>query len=411
MKKIISALIITAMLLSTAFLLSSCSDGDDTTQKETVTRITLDVNPSIELIVDNKNKVTAVTALNDDGAIVIAGEAFIGKTPEEATKLILDISLDTGYIVSGNVEAGTNEIKISVSGDSEYADKLTKSIKAEVELFIDTEKITAEYKEAAALTKAELEKMVESVSELAEEELSKLTENELYKLLEESRIETATLLTEEMREAYNTAKEYEIEYTKRQEYAKIMEELGGFSAMLHSSYKKAVDDYHAAIEEVENFRYENLISPTSEYQKALLKMREAKVEFLKERQYVASLSINDSEYLAAKISLQASEQDYDAAYNLLVSIGNTVNASFDKLLATLRASEAALEALEEQLFKGDLLAQIDSHAKEIEDELNAAKDQFFADFEKSHGEDINASLAELMARKNALIAANSQNNN
>ncbi len=408
MKRLISLLIVGTMLLSVCFALSSC-DTEVKAPEGSVTRVTVDVNPSVELMVDDQNKVSAVTALNDDGAIIIAGEVIIGKTPEEATKLILNIALDAGYIVSGNAEAGTNEIKISVSGDTKYQEKLSGSIKSEVEAFIDTEKLVAEYKEVEALAKAELEALALELSQKTKEDVKTLSETELYRLIEESRIETASLLTEELRDAYNEAKAYEIKYTERAEYAKIMEELGGMTAILQSSYKKALESYRSAVEEIEKFRYEQLVSPNSEYQKALVKMRDAKAEFLKERQYVASLDINGESYASAKLTLQASEEQYEAAYNLLVSIGDSVNISFDALLAGLASVETMLVTLEEQLFTENVLAEIDAHAEEIEAQLNTAKDNFFREFEAEHSADIDAYLAELEAKKEALIAANKTN--
>jgi hypothetical protein len=39
-------------------------------------------------MIDDQNKVVSVTALNDDGGILIVGEAFVGKTPEEAVEYI-----------------------------------------------------------------------------------------------------------------------------------------------------------------------------------------------------------------------------------------------------------------------------------------------------------------------------------
>ncbi len=403
MKKILSSVLVIVMILSCTALLFSCGGGDNNPPEGTVTRVTVDVNPSIEFMVDDQNKVVAVTALNDDGAVVIAGEEIIGKTPEEATKLVLEIAHETGYIVDGDNEVVKNEIKISVSGDSKYQESLTKSIKAEVEVFIDTAGIKASIEEVAALAKADLEALALEVSAKTAEELEKLSENELYKLIEESRIETATLLTEEMREAYNTAKNYEINFTKRAEYSAIMEEIGGFSAMLNAGYKAALESYQEAIVKIEEFRYDMLISPESEYQKALLTMREKKEEFLKERQYVASLDINGTEYASAKVTLQASEEQFNAAYALVVSIGDAVNQSIDTLIAAIKASEATLISLEEQ-FPDDLQAAIDAKATEIEANLNAAKDQFFTDFEAQHGEDIASSLAALEAKKAELKA-------
>jgi hypothetical protein len=408
MKKLFTLLLTLALLISTSVFLFSCNEEAAEAPEGTVTRVTLDVNPEFELMVDDNNLVVAVTAMNDDAAIVIAGETIVGKTPDEAINLLLEISTDAGYIVSGNVSAGTNEINISVSGDSDYAKQLSEKLIEKTESFMSSENITASVKAAAALTEEELKALASSVSTLAEEELAKLSQNELYKLIEESRVETATLITEELREAYNSAKEYEISFTEREEYAKIMEELGGFYSILLSSYNSALDTYYGVIEDIEAFRYDNLISPDSEYQKALAAMRDKKAEFLKERQYVATLDVNGTEYASASVTLKASEEQFNAAYALVESLGKTVNDYIDTLLVSLKSAETMLLAIEEQ-FPASLTEVINAKASEIEASLNAAKDSFFTEFEAEHAADITATLNELKAEKEALIAANANN--
>ena len=408
MKKLFTLLLTLALLISTSVFLFSCNEEAAEAPEGTVTRVTLDVNPEFELMVDDNNLVVAVTAMNDDAAIVIAGETIVGKTPDEAINLLLEISTDAGYIVSGNVSAGTNEINISVSGDSDYAKQLSEKLIEKTESFMSSENITASVKATAALTEEELKALASSVSTLAEEELAKLSQNELYKLIEESRVETATLITEELREAYNSAKEYEISFTEREEYAKIMEELGGFYSILLSSYNSALDTYYGVIEDIEAFRYDNLISPDSEYQKALAAMRDKKAEFLKERQYVATLDVNGTEYASASVTLKASEEQFNAAYALVESLGKTVNDYIDTLLVSLKSAETMLLAIEEQ-FPASLTEVINAKASEIEASLNAAKDSFFTEFEAEHAADITAALNELKAEKEALIAANANN--
>lgn len=86
--RMLSLILCFLLLAGIALPLSSCSKGKKPPEG-TYTRMTVDVNPSIEFMVDDENKVASVTALNDDGSILIAGEAFVGKTPEEATQLVI----------------------------------------------------------------------------------------------------------------------------------------------------------------------------------------------------------------------------------------------------------------------------------------------------------------------------------
>ncbi len=83
-KRILSVLLATAMLLATTVMLfTSCGKKDATPPEGTYTRLTVDINPGVEFMVDDQNKVVSVTAPNDDGSILIAGEAFVGKTEKQ----------------------------------------------------------------------------------------------------------------------------------------------------------------------------------------------------------------------------------------------------------------------------------------------------------------------------------------
>ena len=126
-RKILCAFLVCAMLVS-SLVLVSC--GGDRPTEGTVTRMTVDINPSVEFMIDDENKVISATALNDDGSIILVGEAFVGKTPEEAVELMLTVATETGYLVKGNVQATDNAVKISVTGDTKYAEKLVDDLSA-----------------------------------------------------------------------------------------------------------------------------------------------------------------------------------------------------------------------------------------------------------------------------------------
>ena len=321
-RSIICILLLCSLLLSTV-LLAACSQPDATPDAGTVTRMTVDINPSVEIMIDEENKVTSITALNDDGSILIVGEAFVGKTPEEAVELMVSLASETGYLVQGNVEATENTVKISVSGDSKYAEQLMKDVSAKAESVMESLDITGKVEKAEAMKLEELRKLALSTSIYTEEEINAMDEAQLYKVIALGRVETAQLLTEEMRNAYYSAKEYKISFAESAETARIIEEMGGLYTLVHSSYKTALDLYSTAITKLDNFRYDMLVSPESEYQKSLTKLREAKVALLKQKNYTASLEINGEEYASATVTLQASEENYEKALAAYEQLGPT----------------------------------------------------------------------------------------
>ena len=82
MKKLFKLSLVVVMVALVGFFLVGCNK--DNKKEENMTRVTVDINPSIEIIVDEDDKVVSVTALNDEGNIIIVGETIVGKTVEEA---------------------------------------------------------------------------------------------------------------------------------------------------------------------------------------------------------------------------------------------------------------------------------------------------------------------------------------
>lgn len=402
-KRIISCFTALALILSMSVMFCSCSSAPKAPEG-TVTRITIDVNPSVELMVDDENKVVAVTALNDDGSILIAGETIVGKDAEDAAELIVSLSADTGYIVKGEVSADENTVKISVSGNSEYAEHLKNTIEQNTAEFMEKHDINGKVEKIEAAKMDTLRQIAAGTSGFTAEELETMSENDLYKVIAAGRIETALLLTQDLREAYNTAKEYEISFAERKATAVVIEGMGNIYTLVHAGYKTALEAYSSAIKAIDDFRYETLVSPDSEYQESLAKLREAKTELLKQKNYVATLDINGEEYASASLTLTMKEETYEAALSAYEKLGEIANSTLESLISTMRSCEQALISLEEN-FSDDIKAELTAHAKDLENAVNEAKDGFFAEFEAAHKDDIEAIEADLIARKQELIAS------
>lgn len=403
MKRKIVCLLLSVIMLLSSMVFVSC--GSTEPEEGMITRMTVDINPSVEFMIDDENKVVSVTALNDDGSILIVGEAFVGKTAEEAVELMLSLATETGYLVKGNVEAGENTVKISVSGDSRYAEKLLSDVKKQATDVLDRLDVNGKVEEIKALGLDALRALALDTSIFSEEEIAAMDETQLCKVIAAGRIETALLLTEDMRNAYFAAKEYEISFARSEEVAKVIESLGGLYTVTHSAYKAALDMYSSAITELDEMRYNLLVSPDSNYQKALLALREAKVDYLEKRTYTASLNVNDEEYASASVTLQISEENYEKALAAFEKIGNDVNEAMESLIAVLRQSEEKLKQLEETMFDKNIEAKLEEKAVEIEEKLNSLKDSFFNEFETAHAEDIAEVESSLLAKKQELIAS------
>lgn len=408
--KCLSLALCLCLLIGMALPLASCKKSEPTPPEGTYTRMTVDINPSVEFMVDDQNKVVSVTALNDDGSILIAGEAFVGKTPEEATRMVVSLATDAGYLVKGEIHVeNTDEsqkVEISVSGNSDYAKELAKNVKSDVEKYLKDNKITATVESVKAKTLDEMRKVVIEDGLFTEDEVKNMTEEQLYKALAAGRIETAQLLTAEMREAYYRAKDYKISFVEKQATADIISGMGATYKVLMSGYSKALAAYSTSIDTLDELRYSLLVDPESAYQKALASLRDAKEDLLKEKKLIFSVKDGDKTYVEISASFKLSEEAYNKALKAVEDAGAAANKAMETAIAALREVEAQLKALEEKLRENeDISAKLTAEAQKLEDTLNKAKDNFFAEFEAAHKSDIEKAEADLEAKKQELIAA------
>lgn len=408
--KCLSLALCLCLLIGMALPLASCKKSEPTPPEGTYTRMTVDINPSVEFMVDDQNKVVSVTALNDDGSILIAGEAFVGKTPEEATRMVVSLATDAGYLVKGEIHVeNTDEsqkVEISVSGNSDYAKELAKNVKSDVEKYLKDNKITATVESVKAKTLDEMRKVVIEDGLFTEDEVKNMTEEQLYKALAAGRIETAQLLTAEMREAYYRAKDYKISFVEKQATADIISGMGATYKALMSGYSAALAAYSTSIDKLDALRYSLLVDPESTYQKALASLRDAKEDLLKEKKLIFSVKDGDKTYVEISASFKLSEETYNKALKAVEDAGAAANKAMETAIAALREVEAQLKALEEKLRENeDISAKLTAEAQKLEDTLNKAKDNFFAEFEAAHKSDIEKAEADLEAKKQELIAA------
>lgn len=408
MKRNVFSLLLCSILLIGAVLpLAACKKTDAELPPDgTYTRMTVDINPSVEFMVDDQNKVVSVTALNDDGSILIAGEAFVGKTPEEATQLVVRLATDAGYLVQGEIQATDDEngqtVSITVSGNSDYAANLRESVKQNVESFLRDNHVTAAVENVAAKTLEELRALVVSDGLFTEEEVQDMTESQLYKALAAGRIETAELLTAELREAYYRAKEHKIQFAERQATVDVINETGAIYQLSMTAYNTALTAYGSAITSLDELRYNLLVSPDSEYQKALANLRDAKEDLLKEKKLLLTVAVDDERYTEISASFKLSEETYNALLQTVENAGNAANTAMENAIALLRQYEDALKALEEQ-FPESITEKLTAEAQAIETKINEAKDGFFAEFESAHKADIEKAENDLKAKKQKLI--------
>ena len=93
---------------------SACSDTSEV--EAAGTYVSIDINPSIEFIVDEDDIIISFNLLNEDAEIICAGVDFVGMTIEEASELFIELATEAGYI---DVTSDDNAVLITVIGDDE----------------------------------------------------------------------------------------------------------------------------------------------------------------------------------------------------------------------------------------------------------------------------------------------------
>lgn len=196
MKKVIS-FVLCAVLLIGAISLIGCTDGTQTANAASY--VTIDINPSVELVVDGNNIVVGVNALNVDGEIMLEGLNLIGLDIEAASDLYIAKAAELGYIDVDATETDPNQIVVTVVSDNlPVEEDVRERICARVDNFLLNHGIwgvvfTKEQKDEIKTQANELGisvgkmKMIESIliayPEKTVEELKNLSVKELVELV------------------------------------------------------------------------------------------------------------------------------------------------------------------------------------------------------------------------------------
>ena len=115
-----------ASLLILMLTLSACSN-----EEEGSNYLALDINPSIEFIVDDEGTIESFSLLNEDAEIVAADLDFVGMAYEDALDLYLESAVETGYL---DVNSEDNAIFITADGEDEtFKENVNTHVKTHLE--------------------------------------------------------------------------------------------------------------------------------------------------------------------------------------------------------------------------------------------------------------------------------------
>ena len=343
-KSILSSILAVSLIATASLGLTACGKKEEA-RETTVMNVSL--NPEVEFILDADGKVVSVNALNEEGNIVISGNVnFVGKTQDEALTAFVEVTKDNGFLVTGKVSDGDNEISVSFSGDE--AQKRYDEAKTALTNAFNDFGLEAKVKDMQALASDYLDKKIaEAMPYLDEAEITAKSYEEKIALLTESRKETAELYSEQLKQAYYDAKDRAIEAAK----LNYVKEHAGL--VVKATIETAQTAYDTAIKALEDVRTSTLVAEDSVYQVALKAFRKAKVEYLNYRNYIAEQETNgavisedmknlltnldaavdtaektlDSAYTDANKAFDAAKKAADTAYNTVIETIKTFDSN------------------------------------------------------------------------------------
>ncbi|MBQ3235059.1 MAG: hypothetical protein IJA97_02750 [Clostridia bacterium] len=360
--------ILVSLLLAFAVLpLTACKDDGGNVEENKIMNLSL--NPKVEFILDKDDKVVTVNALNEEGNLVISAEAFVnveGMTAKDAAELFVKVTEEAGFLVEGSL--GEEGLEISITGDSENAQKLYDSVKGEVTNYLSTLNISIDVTKVEAYTEAELEKIVADVClYLNESEIKALDYQQLIAELEKSRKETAEYYSQELKNTYYAMKSAVIQ---KAELDAIKENAG---AIVAAAITAAESAYELAVNGLMEARFA-LIDENGAYQLALADLRAKKVEYLNYRKELSELNVALSD--AQTTALNNLETALVNAETALVNAGNSAST------AITNAEQAIKSAFDTVISTIETLgAKASDYASEISVKQQTALTEFGTQFE------------------------------
>ena len=377
-------------------------------EKEAKSMVTIDTNPSIELVVDEKDKVVSVRGANDDGKLVLDGEKVVGKDVEKAVEIIIQAEIDTGYIVA-NAQIGANQFSLTVSSDTTVeSSELINSIQNKVKEVCENNNIAITLEESKALARSELEKLaLELDPTLTEERVKEMETSQLLAVVKLYQLETVELYNTKLEELYTNVKEFKFDYMSQESTLEAMKTIDGAIANLAiTAYESAVNLLKSAQESVETARYNWLVKEDSLYQQQVAAVKDKKQEVLALKNEVAKLE-DGAEKTNKEALLTIALNSLDSAEVLLQQAYANANTALDTVVNALDSAMTSLDSALESFLTAyaSVTDTIKEKLVEAENKLNESKDQIFAEFEEKYGAEVAHYKEEIAARKEAMKQA------
>ena len=366
--------------------------------------IKVDVNPSVEMTVDQNNKVVSITGKNDDGIMLLHNEKLTGKKLDDVLNVIIDLESEAGFLLKGEIEATKNTISVSVTGDtSELTNNLKTNIRESITSICDKLNINESINELENYTRTNLENIVVEIDPTLETSVSTLSIDEMLQIIANNQKELSKIYSKELQDLYIKAKNTEISFVEKEAFKNILGEVESTYQHIVSEYRNFVTSLESSKKLIEETKYNLFIKSDSVYQVCLKEVLSLKDEINLLNKVIEDENTSLADKLLAQIEIGAKTALYETA---IVALENAKELANQTLLLAEEALDNIILGLKdlEKNFPDEIKSKLNSKAQDIENKINKAKDSFFKDFEEKYQNDLVSAKADIEARKQALLS-------
>lgn len=373
----------------------------------TDTVITLDLNPSIQLTVDEKGVVASVYGANDDGKMIIIDveNEIIGKSYDAAIDKILEIETECGFFVKNTTADDCNNLTITI--DTEATQNKLSEIETEIKNHIEEKLTDLEIKVKDKITTVKnntkeslVNKLLSLDSTLNADELNNLSNKELINLIAAYHIERINLPTTEIEEMYNSFKEYEVNIAESKIFKNFVTTSSNLNNEIIQNYVQLQSSVENGLVLLKQTYNELFTAEDSMYNKALIEVAKLKEEITKLKAEIEQLE-DELEKALKLAKLNSKEKALSTAETALQFAKETADSALNLAVASLNEALASLEDYISQ--NNDLSTLMNEKANEISEALNTEKKEFITKFESEYKDQIEEKYNQLVEQKASLI--------
>lgn len=345
---------------------------EDKKAKTAETVMAFSVNPEVQIVLNKKDKVIAVKAINEDGDKLLATGKFIGLKAEDAAKLFVELSTKAGYI-DVDSSSGT-KVTIELIGSKEdYSEMKTEIVEA-VNGYFDENGIIAG---AVAEVKEDLKAMLEDINADVTN-VSEKTKEELLALYADHAKRTQDVAFKHqaaLSESYKTLKE---SYDKATEINSIT--LAGLKAAVEA-FKVSIQSYSSEL--AEDLKPVFDIIGAENYEEL-------------------EIALNKAQKSIEDLELSSTVKE---SFNKIISSAQTILNNMKESYLTAKETfdesyrKAILNALEKsEIYYEELKTEINNKIADFEKELNDRKAYY-----EANKQDVDKAIADYRARLAGII--------